>query len=39
MEKLMTPVQKLFVQEKRTDRIAQLVLIILSISYSAIMLM
>ena len=39
MEKLMIPVQKVFVQEKRTERIAQIVLLILSISYSVIVLM
>ncbi len=38
MQKLMIPVQKLFVEEKRIDRIAQIALLILSISYSAIVL-
>lgn len=35
MQKLITPIQRLFVPEKRMDRIAQIVLLILSISYSA----
>lgn len=39
MQKLMIPVQKLFVEEKRVDRIAQIALLLLSISYSVVVLM
>lgn len=36
MQKVLTPINKLFVPEKRTERIVQIALIILSFIYSVV---